>query len=78
MCSEKLNLDCLRLDGSTPLAVRQTKVDEFNDPHSTKGGKNEKKNFDLFLDIFLLSTRAGGIGLNLIGGNRLILFDPNW
>lgn len=28
--------------------------------------------------VFLLSSKAGGCGLNLIGGNRLILFDPDW
>lgn len=27
---------------------------------------------------FLLSSKAGGCGLNLIGGNRLVLFDPDW
>jgi DNA repair and recombination RAD54-like protein len=38
-------------------------VDQFNDP--------EGKEF-----IFLLSSKAGGCGINLIGANRLILFDP--
>lgn len=28
--------------------------------------------------VFLLSSKAGGCGLNLIGGNRLVLFDPDW
>lgn len=28
--------------------------------------------------IFLLSSKAGGVGLNLIGGNHLVLFDPDW
>ncbi len=28
--------------------------------------------------VFLLSSKAGGCGLNLVGGNRLILFDPDW
>ena len=28
--------------------------------------------------IFLLSSKAGGVGLNLIGANHLILFDPDW
>jgi SNF2 family DNA or RNA helicase len=28
--------------------------------------------------VFLLSSKAGGCGLNLIGANRLILFDPDW
>ena len=38
-------------------------VDEFNDPNSS-------------LIAFLLSSKAGGCGINLIGGNRLVLFDP--
>jgi DNA repair and recombination RAD54-like protein len=42
---------------------RQKLVDEFNNP--------EGKEF-----IFLLSSKAGGCGINLIGANRLILFDP--
>ncbi len=44
---------------------RQKLVDRFNDP--------EGKEF-----IFLLSSKAGGCGLNLIGANRLVLFDPDW
>lgn len=28
--------------------------------------------------IFMLSSKAGGCGLNLIGANRLIMFDPDW
>lgn len=32
----------------------------------------------LELQVFLLSTRAGGAGLNLIGANRLVLFDSDW
>lgn len=42
---------------------RQKLVDSFNDPNG--------KEF-----IFLLSSKAGGCGINLIGANRLILFDP--
>jgi len=38
-------------------------VSRFNDP--------EGKEF-----VFLLSSKAGGCGINLIGANRLILFDP--
>jgi superfamily II DNA or RNA helicase len=54
----------LRLDGKTRTEVRQDIVDEFNtDP-------------DVFL--FLISTKAGGVGLNITGANVVIVFDPNW
>jgi len=51
------------LDGSTNVAKRQELVDRFN------AGENF---------VFLLSSKAGGTGLNLIGANRLVLFDPDW
>lgn len=52
-----------RLDGTMTINKRQKLVDQFNNP--------EGKEF-----IFLLSSKAGGCGINLIGANRLILFDP--
>ena len=52
-----------RLDGTMTITKRQKLVDQFNDP--------EGKEF-----VFLLSSKAGGCGINLIGANRLILFDP--
>ncbi|KAF7440715.1 DNA-dependent ATPase protein rad54 [Pleurotus ostreatus] len=54
-----------RLDGTMTITKRQKLVDQFNNP--------EGKEF-----IFLLSSKAGGCGINLIGANRLILFDPDW
>ncbi|KAJ1624193.1 P-loop containing nucleoside triphosphate hydrolase protein, partial [Pavlovales sp. CCMP2436] len=58
----------VRLDGSTSQKKRTQLVAEFCE----KRPKGE----DIFL--FLLSSKAGGCGLNLIGGNRLVLFDPDW
>ncbi|XP_076093658.1 uncharacterized protein LOC143064602 isoform X2 [Mytilus galloprovincialis] len=53
-----------RLDGSTSIKKRMALVREFNrDPN---------------IFIFLISTRAGGLGLNLTGANRVVIFDPNW
>lgn len=61
-----LSLPYLRLDGSTPSSKRQDLVDDFNrSPASI--------NF-----AFLLSAKAGGTGLNLIGASRLVLFDVDW
>lgn len=56
---------CVRLDGTMSVNKRSKIVDRFNDP--------EGKEF-----VFLLSSKAGGCGINLIGANRLILFDPDW
>ena len=56
----------LRLDGTMNVNKRQKLVDKFNDPD----------NLSDF--IFLLSSKAGGCGINLIGANRLVLFDPDW
>lgn len=54
-----------RLDGSTDQADRQGLVDTFNRPNSS-------------VFAFLLSSKAGGCGLNLVGSNRLIMVDPDW
>ena len=64
LCKEK-NYPFLRLDGSTGSDVRQKYVDAFN--------AKDSKYF-----VFLLSSKAGGVGLNLIGANRLILYDSDW
>lgn len=64
LCCER-RYPYVRLDGTTSIGKRQKLVNRFNDPT-----KNEF--------VFLLSSKAGGCGLNLIGGNRLVLFDPDW
>lgn len=56
---------CLRLDGSLNISKRQRLVDRFNNPEGSEF-------------VFLLSSKAGGCGINLIGANRLVLMDPDW
>ncbi|KAF9502487.1 hypothetical protein BDN71DRAFT_1479184 [Pleurotus eryngii] len=56
---------CLRLDGNTKSRDRQKNMDEFNKPDS-----------EYF--IFLLSTRAGGVGINLYSADTVIIFDPDF
>ena len=56
-------LDCDYLDGSTPAAERLRLVKEFN-----AGTK----------PVFLISLKAGGTGLNLIGADMVIHYDPWW
>jgi len=64
LCREK-KYPVIRLDGSTAVGKRQKLVDQLCDMKR-----------DEF--VFLLSSKAGGCGLNLVGANRLILFDPDW
>jgi hypothetical protein len=56
--------EVLRLDGSTPPGERQGLVDAFNARASCF--------------LFLISTGAGGVGLNLTGANKVVVFDPSW
>lgn len=53
-----------RMDGNTPIQARQSMVDEFNG--------------DMNLHVFLLTTKVGGLGVNLTGADRVIIFDPDW
>ncbi len=55
----------LILDGSTKLEVRAERMREFNKPNSD-------------FPIFILSSRAGGLGLNLQTADTVILFDSDW
>lgn len=59
----KKNLKCFYLDGKTPPYERSEMADRFN------GGDR---------DIFLISLRAGGTGLNLTGADTVIHYDPWW
>lgn len=55
----------LRLDGSTKADDRSALLKEFNAPDSP-------------YFIFLLSTRAGGLGLNLQTADTVIIYDSDW
>lgn len=59
-----LRLISCRLDGSTQQKQRDSIVKSFNRSQA--------------IFAFLLSAKAGGVGLNLIGASRLILFDNDW
>lgn len=61
-----LSYTYMRLDGSTPASKRQGLVEKFNKTSKTA-------NF-----AFLLSAKSGGVGLNLIGASRIVLFDIDW
>jgi len=63
-CDHKGYPSC-RIDGSTDLHERQRAIDRFNDPSSDKF-------------VFLLSTRAGGLGINLTAADTVVLFDSDW
>lgn len=59
------NHDYCRIDGNTKGEDRDSQMDEFNAPESSKF-------------CFLLSTRAGGLGINLATADIVILYDSDW
>lgn len=67
ICSilKEQKINCCLLTGSVPVKQRMTIVDDFNrDHHGPK--------------VMLLSLTAGGVGLNLVGANHLMLLDLHW
>jgi hypothetical protein len=75
-----------RLDGSTALSERQANIDAFqknpskyNKENESNGQLQESENIqqpELF--VFLLSTRAGGLGINLTAADTVVLLDSDW
>lgn len=61
-----LGHDYYRLDGKTPKSIRHSMITKFNNPNNTR------------TRCFLISAKAGGQGINLIGANRVILLDTSW
>ena len=64
-CSTLHSWPTVRIDGSVPHAERSAAIASFNDPASET-------------NIFLLSTRAGGQGINLAAADTVVLFDSDW
>lgn len=54
-----------RIDGNTSSEDRESQIDAYNAEGSEKF-------------IFLLSTRAGGLGINLYTADVVVLFDSDW
>lgn len=53
-----------RMDGETSVGLRMNLIDTFNRDESVY--------------LFLLTTRVGGLGVNLTGADKVVLFDPDW
>ena len=54
----------MKMDGQTSIGSRQGLIEKFNN------------NPDVF--VFLLTTKVGGLGVNLTGASRVVIFDPDW
>ena len=59
-----MGMSFCRLDGSTPVSERKALIDKFGS--------------DTTIPVFLLSTRAGGLGINLTSADTVILHDVDF
>lgn len=57
-------IDSCRIDGSSSQADREAEIKRFNEESDAR--------------VFLLLTRAGGLGINLVLADTVILFDSDW
>lgn len=60
-----LGEDYLRMDGKTPLSIRNQMCEAFNNPENTA-------------KLFLLSMGTGVLGYNMVGANRVLLLSTSW
>ena len=58
------NWQCCRIDGGVGQADRQQQIKLFNSDENVK--------------LFLLSTRAGGLGINLTAADTVVIYDSDW
>lgn len=63
-CEDIEDMHVCRIDGSVDQETRRSQISEFN------------TNMDF--KLFLLSTRAGGLGINLTSADTVVLFDSDW
>lgn len=56
-----------RIDGNTSLDVRRSQIKDFNEGTGPDA-----------CNLFLLSTRAGGLGINLVSADTVIFYDSDW
>ena len=57
-------LSVARLDGTPAIKQRQPLINQFNSDPS--------------IFLFILTTRVGGLGVNLTGADRVLIYDPDW
>lgn len=63
--SSRSHVEYCRIDGQTDHETRTVAIDDYNAPGSEKF-------------VFLLTTRAGGLGINLVTADIVVLFDSDW
>lgn len=59
------SINSLRIDGSVDNETRKEQLEEFNKPGDDH-------------NVFLLSTRAAGLGINLVAADTVVIFDSDW
>ena len=84
---KNLEYSYMRMDGRTSIRSRQPMIQQFNEvkkilprflPDFILNSAKIKYFQDPNVFVFLLTTRVGGLGVNLTGADRVLIFDPDW
>ena len=78
-----VNIDCFRLDGGTSREDREENIAAFTSgsmqgPSDNDAPGMEREELVQSPNVYLLSTRAGGVGINLQAADTVIFFDSDW
>ncbi|KAG5460013.1 MAG: P-loop containing nucleoside triphosphate hydrolase protein [Olpidium bornovanus] len=70
-CVDLRGWPVFRIDGNVSQKERQRRIELFNSQNQGRSKEDDVR-------IFLLSTRAGGLGINLTAADTVIIYDSDW
>jgi len=73
-----LGVECFRIDGKMTLKERVAMIGKFNKNKPTKSNGPPEEGASKRGSVFLVSMKAGGVGLNLVAASSVFIIDPWW
>ena len=75
---EDIDVECFRIDGSLSLKERVKMISKFNKNKPAQKDDSVEEDVCKRGSVFLVSMKAGGVGLNLVAASTVFILDPWW